>query len=158
MRQVALMLAVTLLTANTSPASAQEEDAFICRAWITPMGDSASLKGLIGRVSDAYQVSYTRLEDSDHALYFVTVDRVLLSELCAHARGSSYTVEGFSCLNNHTGNTVIEGTPPRPLHEDTGDEDADHARYEAAKALWIQRYPEAYERLLRGQSLSGDGE
>lgn len=144
-------MVVTLLTGIASPANAQEEDAFLCRAWITPMDTSASLKGLIGAVSETYQVSYTGLEDGDHTLRFVTSERVLLSELRTHAQDNSYTVEGFSCLNRHTGNTIIEGIPPRPLHEDTGDEDADHARYEAAKAQWIEQYPEEYERLTRGQ-------
>jgi hypothetical protein len=41
------------------------------------------------------------------------------------------------------------GVPPFPVKQHTGNEAADEAAYQAAKAAWIAAHPEAYQLLLQ---------
>lgn len=48
-----------------------------------------------------------------------------------------------------------QGVPPFPVKQHTGNEAADEAAYEAAKATWIAAYPEAYKALTVPNAGSG---
>lgn len=63
----------------------------------------------------------------------------------------------LAALNSH-GAACTRSEPDQdpstgmPIRVDTGDPTGDDARYAAAKQAWIAAHPEAYEKMLRGES------
>lgn len=105
----------------------------------------------------SYDVPDIALEQNDQVIRFTTTSTVQLDALNELAEGTGARIAGLSCTNSTTGITDHEGIPLMPIHIDTGDEVGDHARYEEAKALWIQLHPEEYERILRGNAPNHHG-
>lgn len=122
-----------------------------CRAQVTMITPEHSIKEVIAVVMRSYDVPDIALEQNDKVIRFTTTSNVQLDELSELTEGSGARIGALSCTNAITGITSHEGIPLMPIHIDTGDEVGDHARYEEAKALWIQLHPEEYERILRGE-------
>lgn len=95
-------------------------------------------------LSEMFGTTSLGLEPNRYTIWFDTEERVILADLEARATTLGYTVHGYGCINNEDDTYSFEGIPPMPVHVDTGDEIADHARYTAAKAQWVSDYPQAY--------------
>lgn len=127
---------------------AQDGVAYRCRVQLQPHLNTSSPKAAVRVVSEWLQVVDVDLEDDHRVLGFTTEAPVSLTQLRLRLYNVGYGSGGSSCFNTVSGEVVTEGLPPFPVFEDTGDELADHARYDSAKEAWITNHPEAYQRMI----------
>lgn len=125
-------------------AFAQTTGTYACRVWAREADSTTSLKPWLSTLSDGYATTTIGTEEDGHTIWLHTDERVILNELQDRAASVGYTVFGYHCTSIVDGTTFQEGIPPMPVLVSTGDEVADHARYAAAKAQWINTYPRAY--------------
>ena len=149
------MTTLALFLILSFSAKAQEPHAYTYRISIVPRTDEISVKALISGLTTNYEVTDIDIEEAGRVLWFVTTDHISYSDLVLLATQSDHRILGSTCMNNLDGSIEAAGTPPMPRHTDTGNEVDDHARYEAAKAEWIARYPQEYQRIT-GQQLIQD--
>lgn len=128
-------------------ADAQSGPTYRCRAQLQPYAVDASPKHTVAAISEWLSPIDIDLERSGEVLRFTTETRVTLPELRQQLHAVHFGVRGFSCFDTVTGILAEEGLPPFPQFEDTGDELADHARYETEKTTWISNHPGAYLRM-----------
>lgn len=127
---------------------AQHDAAFTYRISIEPRIAGTSPKALIGALENSHYATDIGLEDNDRVLRFVAAERITIASLNERSARTGFTVAGLSCIDHSDGSLTEEGEAPMPQHIDTGNEFRDHARYEAAKAAWIERHPEVYQRMI----------
>jgi len=122
--------------------------AYSYRINIVPRSTEVSVKDLISLLTSTYDILDLEIENEDRGLRFVTTDHLSWGALIQLGDQSGHRIIGSIGLDHRDGSTEEAGIAPMPQRIDTGDEQADHARYEAAKADWIARYPEEYQRMI----------
>lgn len=144
------MAALVIILLTMAPAHGQERTVYTYRISIAPHAPGSSVKGLIGVLSTEYAAPDIEIEEMDRVLRFITEVDIPFPELDMLATRSGQHLLGYVRVNNRDGSIEEEGVPPMPMHQNTGNEVVDHARYEAAKANWIARHPKAYS-LITGR-------
>lgn len=117
---------------------------------VLPVSADQSPKPLFAAINGLLPESMFSLDDEKRSLWLDTHRAVGLGELQAATGNTGFTVLALERYHRLTGERLSlegEGTAPQPVFLDTGNEAADHARYDAAKAAWIEADPAAYQRL-----------
>lgn len=136
--------ALAIIVLGMAPLAAQGQPVYTYRISIAPHAPEVSVKGLVGELTTNYSVPDIELEKADRVVRFISAADIPYEELNMLATRNGQHLLGYVRVNNRDGSIEEEGVPPMPIHQDTGNEVADHARYEAAKANWIARHPKAY--------------
>ncbi len=134
-----------LLWAMGSMAYGQVDAMHRCRIQLQPHLANLSPKLAVATVSEWDEVVDVDLEQDRRVLLFTTENPITLEEIRQRLSAVHYGVRGAACFNTATGAMLEEGLPPFPEFHDTGNEAADHATYDSAKAAWVNAYPQAYQ-------------
>ena len=145
---VSLLGAVALFWAMGTMAYGQVDAMHRCRIQLQPHLANLSPKLAVATVSDWMEVVDIDLEQDGRVLRFTTATPLSLEQLRQRLQTVNYGVRGAACFNKVSGELLEEGLPPFPEFLDSGNEAADHATYDAAKAAWVARHPEAYQRMM----------
>jgi hypothetical protein len=142
------IIGIALALTSYGSLSAQSEAMYVYRISVMPRTAEVSVKMLVSTLQMRYDPIDIQIEEQDRVVRFVVTAPIPYGELTSAVAGSDHRILGATCTNNRDGSIQEEGIPPMPRMIHTGDEHADHARYDAAKAEWMERYPEAYSRLI----------
>lgn len=140
-------LAFVLVGLFSLGALGQDGELRSYRARVHPTATGVSPKSMIVAVSEWLPVVEIDVDREARVLSFTTVAVIDLAQLREHLEATGYQAGGFECLTS-AGIRTMEGVPPFPEFQDTGDNAVDYARYDAAKAAWVAAYPDMYHQLM----------
>ena len=136
-------IALAMVCLLSLTLSAQEGELRIYRARVHQTATGLSPKSMIVAVSDWIPVIEIDVDREVRVLKFTTTEAISLAQLREHLVPTGYQAGGLECTMN-SGLRTVEGVPPFPEFEDTGNDAVDYPRYDAAKAAWIAAYPDMY--------------
>jgi|GEM_PF-2322573 hypothetical protein len=148
-RTLPLLIVSALLSIATQASGQGDSAPFRYVARVEADGTMRSPKPLFAAVHALAPGSDMRLDGDKQALFIDTPRELTLVELQQIAAGTGFAVLSLERYDRITGERLAQegGTGTAfPVFVDTGDERADHARYDAAKAAWIAAHPDDYAR------------
>lgn len=151
MARTLLFLVILATTTSAATLFGQHTTApYRYMARVEPMTPVQSPKPLFAAIDALVPGSMFSLDPEKKVLRLDSQRELTLAELQNAASSTGFMVLSLERYDRTTGERLVQegaGNTAFPMFIDTGNERADHARYDAAKAAWISANPDAYDRM-----------
>ncbi len=150
MKRTLCFLTMFMATTTLTTVYGQQTTTYRYMARVQPVIPGHSPKPLFSAIDALVPASMFSLDPEKKVLHLETPRELTLVALQNATTPTGFIVLTLERYDRITGERMMqEGDTGElfPVFMDTGDQRADHARYDAAKAAWIATHPEDYARM-----------